>query len=222
MKTFLFGKYHRLFSESTSAVWWNDSFIMNVRLLNPSPTPAVRLERLSYFHKHKITAFGVVLFLVTSLIAALLCSTLGVFSCLLALLAYGFIFAPFLLMIFESMSFYRQDKKLNLLDALQKEQDERFSYWAELLEMELLDPMAVVKMQMKLYQKLTAVLTFILVQVSSALLGTVVSGNLSGVGYAVLFGWACLLLFSIIFIFCPYYWLIQIKAQLEKRKSRRD
>lgn len=219
MKVFLFGKHRQLFCETTNAVWWNDHVLTETRLLEASPT-TVRLERLSYFHQHKITAFGVVIFLITFVTAALLCSTLDVSvpSCLLMMFAYSFLFAPLLLSLFGPLPLHHEDRWFDFVAAFKRERDTRFSYWAELLKTKLSDPLAVVVEQTKTYQKLTAVLTFVLVPVGSALLGAAVGGGLNDVGYVVLFVWLLLLLVSTMFVFCPHYWLTQIKAKLEKRK----
>ena len=194
--------------------------LIETRLSEASPTLTVRLERLSHFHQHKITVFGVTMFLITSVITALLCSTLGVSSCLLMMFAYSFLLAPLLLSLFGPLPLHHEDRWFDFVAAFRRERDIRFSYWAELLKTKLFDPLAVVVEQIKTYQKLTAVLTFVLVPVGSALLGAAVGGGLSNVGYVVLSVWLLLLLVSTIFVFCPYYWLTQIKVQLEKKSER--
>lgn len=221
MKAILFGPHRQLSSEVIDAVWWNDEFITKARLLNLSATPAIRFERLSYFHQNKITALGLALFCTSYFTAALLPANLDIFSCLLTIIAYSFFFVPLLLMLYGAASSWNRNKHSGPVALLLEEIDRRFGYAAAFLVEKISNPTAIIEAQIKVYRKLTTALTFVLVNVGLVLLGVVIGSGLSSAGYVVLSVWCLLLLGSTIFVFCPCFWFTRIKAQLEKRKSKR-
>lgn len=219
---FLFGKYRQLLSKIMNAVWWNEEVETKAELLNLSPTLAVHFRRLSYFHQLRIHALSTAFFFVSYVAAALFCSELGTFSCLLILLGYVPLLCSLSCVLFgTNTSWSRED---------------RFGLAATFLKEESQDPKAIIEVQLNVYSKVssrilrylvlpfgvTSMNTLILDDFWNALLSNLgLAWQVNGFGIVTLSVTGAVLLFWFVSVVCPFLWMIWIQDKLESYKGRR-
>lgn len=207
-----------------NAVWWNEELETKAELLNLSTTLSVRFRRLSYFHQHKIHIFGVTSFCVVYASTALFYSNLSVFSCLLILIGYVSLIGSLLFVLFGANASWNRKNRFSLAATLLKE--ENSSLWVR----------AIIEEQLNTYSKVSSrILRYLVLPFGTASMGALffngfwdalfknsgLAWQMNEFGIITLIGTGAVLLFWIIFVVCPFFWMIWIQDELLSSEGRK-